>query len=168
MSKWSYDDWSALEVTTSDGYILTTFKVPACPDMPYLGSILLQHGNGEDGASEWFVDEDQKPVPLQLADEGYDVWIGNNRGTEYSQGHTTYDAAGATAEQYWDFSWTEMSEDDKANILAIKEQSNEDKIYYLGYSGGSTQMFYALANDDEGFYKENLHRVIQFAPCFVT
>jgi len=53
-----------------------------------------------------------------------------------------------------------MSEDDKANILAIKEQSNEDKIYYLGYSAGSTQMFYALANDDEGFYKDNLHRVI--------
>jgi len=50
---------------------------------------------------------------------GYDVWIGNNRGTEYSQNHTTYDAAGATAEEYWNFSWADMSNDDKANIMAI-------------------------------------------------
>ena len=95
-----------------------------------------------------------------LADLGYDVWIGNNRGTEYSQGHTTYEATGATAEEYWDFSWADMSNDVKANIMAIKEETLEDKIYYIGYSQGTIQMHYALAHDDEDWYKDNLHRVI--------
>ena len=69
-----------------------------------------------------------------LADLGYDVWLGNNRGTEYSQSHKTFDAAGETAEEYWAFSWADMSKDDKANIKAIKELTKEDKITYLGYS----------------------------------
>jgi len=79
---------------------------------------------------------------------GYDVWIGNNRGTEYSQNHTTYDAAGATAEEYWNFSWADMSNDDKANIMAIQGITSEEKIHYIGYSQGTIQMHYALAHDD--------------------
>ena len=59
-----------------------------------------------------------KPMPLQLADLGYDIWMGNNRGTEYSQGHktlTTDDRA------YWEYSWADMGlYDDPANINTIK------------------------------------------------
>ena len=59
---------------------------------------------------------DEKPFQVMLAEQGYDVWIGNNRGTEYSRGHTTLSATGASASEYWDFSWTDMAEDDKAQI----------------------------------------------------
>jgi lysosomal acid lipase/cholesteryl ester hydrolase len=69
--------------------------------------------------------DSEKPFHLVLADEGYDVWIGNNRGTEYSQGHTSLDAAGETAEEYWDFTWAEMSEDVKANVSEIKRLTGE-------------------------------------------
>ena len=62
-----------------------------------------------------------------------------------------------------------MSKDDKANIKAIKELTNEDnKITYMGYSQGTIQMHFALAHDEEDWYSENLHRVIQLAPCFVV
>ena len=44
-------------------------------------------------------------MPLQLADLGYDVWMGNNRGTEYSQGHKSIPA---TDNKYWNWSWSEM------------------------------------------------------------
>ena len=75
-----------------------------------------------------------KPFMLQLVDAGYDVWLGNNRGTEYSQGHVTYDIM-VDEKEYWDFSWAEMGlYDDTANIKKMKEVSGEEKVFYIGYS----------------------------------
>ena len=59
--------------------------------MPTLSPILLQHGSGGD-AKTWFsliedAEEYGTPMPMQLAEEGYDIWIGNNRGTKYNQKH---------------------------------------------------------------------------------
>ena len=108
---------------------------------------------------------DKKSFHLLLADEGYNVWIGNNRGTEYSQRHNDYDAT--TSGAYWDFTWADMQYDVKANIQAIKDETLEDKIIYLGYSQGTIQMHYALAHDDEHWLSENLHNVVELAPCFV-
>ena len=107
------------------------------------------------------------PPQLELAHQGYDVWIGNNRGTKYSQRHQTYQATGASEQDYWDFSWADMAYDDVANIAGIKSITGEDKITYLGYSQGTIQMHYALAHDDDLWFQDNLKRVIHFAPCFV-
>jgi pimeloyl-ACP methyl ester carboxylesterase len=96
-----------------------------------------------------------------LVDEGYNVWIGNNRGTEYSQRHKIYDASdNGTARDYWDFTWADMQYDVKANIEAIKEVTDEEKIIYLGYSQGTIQMHYALAHDEEHWFKDNLHKIV--------
>jgi len=63
---------------------------------------------------------------LQLADAGYDVFIGNNRGTDYSQKHHTFVADGDTADKYWDYSWTDLAKDVEANVQVIKELSGQD------------------------------------------
>lgn len=56
---------------------------------------------------------------MKLVDAGYDVWIGNNRGTMYSWGHKTLDAA--KDPDYWNWTWGNMGlYDDVANITAIK------------------------------------------------
>ena len=71
-------------------------------------------------------------MPLQLADQGYDVWMGNNRGTEYSQGHKSLNVENKA---YWDWTWAQMGlYDTPANITQIKEQTGVDKIFYIGYS----------------------------------
>ena len=73
------------------------------------------------------------PMAMQLADMGYDIWLGNNRGTEYSQQHKTLSAVDDP--EFWSWSWAEMGiYDDSANITFIKQKAKQDKIFYIGYS----------------------------------
>ena len=104
-------------------------------------------------------------MPLQLAEAGYDIWFGNNRGTEYSQGHTSL-----TVDQpeFWAYSWAEMGiYDDVSNIKAIKEYSGAEKVFYLGMSQGTIQFYYALAKLDQEFFDNNVHKFVATAPCMM-
>jgi len=118
-------DWEAIKVTTDDHYILTTFHILGKTDgstkAATEGSVLIQHGLFEDGTSwlEDYANLNEKSFQLQLVDAGYDVWIGSNRGTEYSWEHETLSVDDGA---YWEFTWAEMGMyDDPANIAAIKK-----------------------------------------------
>lgn len=45
-----------------------------------------------------------------LADNGFDVWLGNARGNTYSTNHATIKAFGSREdrEKFWTFSWHEI------------------------------------------------------------
>ena len=105
-------------------------------------------------------------MPLQLADLGYDVWMGNNRGTDYSLGHKTLQTSDR---EYWNWTWSEMGlYDTPANVKFIKENTKRDKIQYLGYSQGTVQMFYALAHIEESFLADSIIKATMIAPCSVS
>ena len=62
--------WEAKEVTTDDGFVLTTFHVTGNADglfTPTKGSVLVQHGGSED-AAVWVAYykeiNDRVPMPL--------------------------------------------------------------------------------------------------------
>ena len=123
MDQFGYD-WEAVKVHTEDKYILSTFHIlgktgaerEELESSP--GTVLIQHGDRQDGTSFMSNFESGLPFHLQLVDAGYDVWIGNNRGTEYAWEHETLDI---NTPEYWDFTWSEMGlYDDVANIKAIK------------------------------------------------
>ena len=103
-------------------------------------------------ASSWFIPFDQDvttknselPLPLLLFEEGYDVWLGNLRGTKYSRKHERLNSSDPNSD-YWKFSWAEKGGlDIPAAIKKIQKEANVSKVTYIGGSHGSTIMFYAL------------------------
>lgn len=165
MDKFGYD-WEAFKVHTDDHYILSTFHILGkrgegqhyTPPNESKGVVLCQHGDLEDGAF-WMNQFIGTPFHLLLVDEGYDVWIGNNRGTEYSWDHETLSSKDDN--EYWMWTWADMGlYDDVANIKMIKEQTGVEKMFYLGYSQGTAQMFYGLSHLESEFHADNLYKVV--------
>jgi len=96
-----------------------------------------------DSADCWIMHDVNAAPAFQLAALGYDVWLGNQRGTKYSLGHTsltTLDKA------YWEFSYTEMGDHDApAMIDYVRKLTRNRKLTYIGHSQGTIQMFYQLS-----------------------
>ena len=69
---------------------------------------------------------------LQLAEAGYDVWVGNIRGTEYSQEHKIFTVDDP---QFWNFSWeTHAKHDLPTMVRRVKDMTGMRKIFYIGFS----------------------------------
>ena len=68
----------------------------------------MQHGLS-DTAAGFIINYPDKAPGFRLAKEGYDVWLGNQRGTLYSRTHQTLDIED---EAYWDFSFAELGDFD--------------------------------------------------------
>ncbi|CAL8080473.1 unnamed protein product [Orchesella dallaii] len=133
-------------VTTDDGYILLVHRITGGPHSPRAygkPTVYLHHGMF--GASDnWLFQNGDRNLPFKLADAGYDVWILNVRGTTYSLGHTSLNSE--TDLKYWDFCWHEMGIYDIPAVLdKIEEITGNEKVYYVGYSMGTTAYFVALS-----------------------
>ena len=98
--------FAAHTVTTSDDYILQLFRIQAAntsiqPNKPV---IFMMHGNF-DSADDYVVNTNKKSLALVLADQGYDVWLGNNRGNKYCM--TT--SKPKSNKDFWAFSFQQMA-----------------------------------------------------------
>ena len=72
-------------------------------------------------------------APIQLTDLGYDLYLGNNRGTEYSLGHEWIASPGQNPQVYWNFSYEEFALDVLANTEAMYKSAGA-RGWYFGYS----------------------------------
>lgn len=72
---------------TEDGYVLTllhlTSRDATLPE-PTQGVVLLQHGISMDGLSWFETATEAESLPSLLVKAGFDVWLGNDRGTKNS------------------------------------------------------------------------------------
>ncbi|CAG9786396.1 unnamed protein product [Diatraea saccharalis] len=131
------------EVTTSDGYKLTMHRIPYGragnndPNTPR-PIVFLMHGLLSSSA-DFLVLGPGNALGYHLADEGYDVWLGNARGNFYSRRHKTLNPDARINQNFWRFSWDEIGNRDLPafidHILATTKQS---KLHYIGHSQGGT------------------------------
>lgn len=135
-------------VVTEDGYLLRLHRVPYGKEE--LGEtrngtrpvVFLQHGLMSSSA-DWVVTGPEHGLAFLLADQGYDVWLGNYRGNTYSQGHTS---PSLPPGQYWDFTWDEMAQYDLPAMLKhMMKVTGEDQFHYIGHSMG-TLTYYTACN----------------------
>ncbi|PSN56926.1 Lipase 3 [Blattella germanica] len=137
-------------ITGSPKFNSTTKKKPV---------VFLQHGLFSTSA-DWIILGPGKSLGYLLADEGYDVWMGNARGNRYSRGHAKYRP---TNLRYWDFSWHEMGVFDlPAEIDYILKVTGQKKINYVGHSMGTTMFFVLTSQKPE--YNEKIRHMIALAP----
>lgn len=112
-----------------------------------------------------------------LADQGYDVFLGNFRGSRYSRTHTKYKI---NSSKFWNFTYDDryfdiykfffcridtLAENDllvMLNAVANANKSNK-KIIYIGHSMGTTSVF-MLASRFPYEIQNLLEVIIAFSP----
>ncbi|CAH8614815.1 unnamed protein product [Schistosoma margrebowiei] len=122
-------------VTTEDGFILCIIRIlPKC----HVASgrqkvVFLQHGL-LDSAHTWVNNLPDESLGFILADNCYDVWLGNSRGSTYSSNHQYLKP---DDKEFWEFSWDEMGKYDlPATLMYILNYTNAEKLSYIGHSQG--------------------------------
>jgi len=133
------------DVTTEDGYILRLHRIPHgnrsdddSDGMSPKKVIFLQHGIFATDFV-WVTGPTTDALAYVLADQGYDVWLGNSRGNTYSRKHVTLDPDDLP---YWDFSWDELGRYDiPASVDYILKRTQQKKLTYVGYSLGCALFF---------------------------
>lgn len=126
-------------VTSRDGYNLVMHRLPR-PGAP---PILLMHGIMETSACFLASMKDSSLGPF-LYKSGYDVWLGNHRGNQYSQGHMNLSMS-STA--YWNFSTFDMGRQDIPPLIDyILVNNGAPSLAYIGHSIGGEIGFAALSD----------------------
>ncbi|KAL4988439.1 Alpha/Beta hydrolase protein [Aspergillus falconensis] len=87
--------------------------------------------------------DEERCLPFQLVERGYDVWLGNNRGNKYSKKSTRHSPL---SNEFWDFSIDQFAfHDIPDSINYILDLTGQPSLSYIGFSQGTAQAFATLS-----------------------
>jgi len=145
------------KVVTPDGYILTLYRIVGSGPV-----VFMQHGL-EDSSAAWVLAGPDHGAPaFRLAEQGYDVWLGNYRGNHDSREHQSLDP-NDPHDEFWQFSWDEMAKYDLPTQLNfVINHTDSQKIYYIGHSMGTTT--YMAMNSMDPTWADKVELAVLLAP----
>lgn len=140
-------------VQTEDGYILKVHRVLPVKHSVNKGAAFLMHGLFRN-ASDYLASGPNIALAYYLADNGYDVWLGNARGTKHSTEHVNLPVG---SKDFWKFSFHEIGLYDVSAMLNFMlDHTKELRTFYVGHSQGTTSLMVLLSS----LPKYN-HKIIQ-------
>ncbi|KAH8882645.1 alpha/beta-hydrolase [Thozetella sp. PMI_491] len=87
--------------------------------------------------------EGKRCLPFVLVEQGFDVWLGNNRGNKYSKKSVHESPASL---KFWNFSIDEFAfHDIPDSIDYILRTTHQQSLSYIGFSQGTAQAFAGLS-----------------------
>lgn len=141
-------------VQTKDGFLLglhrlawrrgeEDVKVNAGEDSVQKRVVYLHHGLMMNSEVWVCITEKARCLPFLLVDQGYDVWLGNNRGNKYSKKCMNH---APTENEFWDFSMDQFAfHDIPDSINYILTTTGQPSLSYIGFSQGTAQAFATLS-----------------------
>ncbi|XP_057964625.1 triacylglycerol lipase 1 [Malania oleifera] len=134
-------------IETKDGYVLALQRVASRTGELRVRRgppVLLQHGLFMAGDA-WFLNSIEQSLGFILADHGFDVWVGNVRGTRWSHGHISLSEKD---KKFWDWSWQEMALYDLAEMIHFINSTTNSKVFFVGHSQGTIMGLVAFTHPD--------------------
>lgn len=148
-------------IITEDDYVLPLHRLidpKVTPEERNLKKpLLMQHGLLS--CSSAFVTPGFNSLAYYFLEQGYDVWLGNNR-SWFAPMHNTIEGNLMHSEEYWDWDILHLAYYDLPCIIktVLSHKPNHDKLVYVGHSQGCAQSILMLRNGN----MSEIHKMIEF------
>lgn len=134
------------EVETQDGYLLRLHRMLPKVASNSKAPVFLMHGILATSA-DFLISGPKIALGYLLADNGYEVWMGNARGNKFSPNHKNFSSL---SKDFWKFSWHEIGFYDlPAMIDYMLNTTKASKVFYVGHSQGTTSFLVLMSTRPE-------------------
>ncbi|XP_026754669.2 lipase 1-like [Galleria mellonella] len=154
------------KVITEDNYVLEAHRIPHGrgqlydPNRPI---VFVMHGLLSSSA-DFLVLGPGSGLGYILADAGYDVWLGNARGSYYSRQHLYLNPDQLGNADFWKFTYDEIGNIDLPSFIDyILDVTGKTQLHYIGHSQGCTT--FLILNSLRPEYNEKFLSFQALAPA---
>lgn len=149
---------------TVDGYVLTLLRITRVGyenrkprDVVFMMHCLMC------SCGAYIAGGQNQSLAYQFANEGYEVWLGNARGTRFSDEHSFLRK---NSPKFWDYSLHEIGSIDLPTMIdLVLKRTRRNSLHYVGHSMGGALFMIMMATQPE--YVDKIKAAFLMAPAMV-